>query len=88
MDKLGKSRCAIKSWEASGVVTAGTATFENGAVFFTVTPGYEMMMANVINTPVLVRGSEKRVTLDEDPVLWFENLPYTYRGAYVWAEMI
>jgi hypothetical protein len=79
MKKTKKPMCLIKLWEASGNVTAGTATLDNGAVFFKVTPGYELLMSRVINGPVWLRDGERRitgiVTLDEDPVTWFENLP-------------
>jgi hypothetical protein len=85
-------KCAIKLWEADGEVIAGTAMLEDGAVFFTVTPGYELLMSRVINGPVLLRDRERnitgKVTLDEDPVTWFENLPRMYHGSYMWAEMV
>jgi hypothetical protein len=85
-------KCAIKLWESGGEVIAGTAMLEGGEVFFTVTAGNELLMSRIINGPVLLRNREGKitgkVTVDEDPVTWFENLPRMYHGSYMWAEMM
>lgn len=85
-----KVRCAIKILDTTtaDVVIAGVAILTDETVSFEVNPGFERLMSNVIKHDVLVFGGARRVTRNEDPVTWFENLPYMYHGSYMWAEMV
>jgi hypothetical protein len=75
------------STEARGVEVAGTLRLHRGKISVEVTPGYAIMMQNVMGH-VTIRGlGGKPFDRETDPEGWLKALPIFYHGTYIWARL-
>jgi hypothetical protein len=80
-----KMQCEILISKRNGQLVAGTLSLDGGNVVAHANPGFETLMQNVMNSPV-IHG--KRFMREDDPEGWFNALPYQYNGSYMRARMV
>jgi hypothetical protein len=80
--------CLIYSYDTGKQELVGKVFLnEESWISFEVSPGEELAMSRLINSPVRIRETGEIVKKEDDPVKWFENLAKWYHGSYFWAEM-
>ena len=77
--------CDLLVTTKKGQLIAGTIVLDGSHVFAVPAEGYETLVKNVLEAPVVTpRGKFYR---ESTPVNWFEGLPLQYRGSYLQAKL-
>lgn len=76
--------CNIYLTTREGLQLAAVITLAGTEVSARVVGG-KLNLGNILNDAHLTK--DKKVTLQDDPVAWFNSLPTHYSGSYMRAEM-
>jgi len=71
--------CDVLLTTNEGQLVAGTIVLDGGHVFGVPVQGYEALLQNILESPVV--GPHGKFFREKTPVGWFEGLPYQYNGS-------
>jgi hypothetical protein len=89
---MARKVCEIVSVEEEGGKAVrnvvGTFVLDGGRITYSASPGNDRMMQNLLQTPATLQDAKIKVTAAETPALWFQRLPWTFGGSYLYARPI
>lgn len=64
----------------------GRFFLEDGQLTYEAVDGHETAMQSLLRIDAYYHG--KQIYASEQPVLWFQLLPMTFHGTYLWASAV
>ena len=78
--------CKIILNNKEGEVVAGTITLDNDKNLMLHTSAkYDDLMREIMSEKVFTPDESKKISSQDDPVVWFNQLPRFYHGTYLYA---